>query len=170
MHKCTIASGLSLALLACAASAASGANSLCQDGEQIAFSCKAGKKLISVCASADAGPGTGYVQYRFGPANAPEISLPPAGVTPDKGAKSGTLMFSGGGGAYLRFANSSVGYVVYTGIGKGWEKAGVAVEKKGKATASIRCSSPAVSELGPEFFEKMGFGEDADDTEGFEIP
>ena len=170
MHKWPIASGLSLVVLACVSTVALGAESLCRDGERIAFSCHAGKKLISVCASADAGPGVGYIQYRFGPANAPEISLPPEGATPDRGAKGGTLMFSGGGGAYLRFANGIAGYVVYTGIGKGWEKAGVAVEKKGKVASSIRCTSPAVSELGPDFFEKMGIGEDSDGTEGFEIP
>ena len=39
---------------------------LCQEYESTVFSCPAGKKTISVCASKTVTPESGYVQYRFG--------------------------------------------------------------------------------------------------------
>lgn len=140
----------------------------CTTQERIIFACRTGKKLVSVCASPTVTPSSGTVQYRFGPAGAPELTLPGAPAVPRSVAQAGTLMFSGGGGAYLRFTQGAFGYVVYTAIGKSWgQKAGVAVEKDGKRTANLKCTGAVTSELGPDWYGQAGF---PDDTQGFELP
>jgi hypothetical protein len=144
------------------------AGAACGPGEHTVFSCPIGKKWVSVCASKDLSPTAGYLQYRFGPEASPEISFPPETERPHPYVQAKTLMFSGGGGAYLRFVNGQYGYVVYTAIGKGWgTKDGVVVEKDGKQVASLKCGKPPVSELGPEFFTSAGLPED---SEEFELP
>ena len=144
---------------------AAGPASHCQADETIIFSCPAdGKKLISVCASKEYSPNAGHLQYRYGPAGAPELTLP-AKAAPAASARSGLWSFSGGGGAYVQFQDGGTSYYVYTAIGK-WgkkgettEKAGVAVEKDGKVVANILCRGKETSELGPDFFEKAGLPE-----------
>lgn len=158
-------SALILTGLALLPPAAVAAESHCSTGEQVVFSCSVGKKLVSVCASGS-GPAT-MLQYRFGPRGAPELRYPEPAATAGKVATGGTLMFSGGGGAWLRFGRGDTAYVVYTGIGKGWEQEGVAVEKKGKLVASLTCKNAANSEIGPDFFEKTGIRDGGQD---FEIP
>ena len=153
---------------------AQGAVSLCGQDEAVMFTCPvAGNKVLSVCSSKVASTDTGFLQYRYGKAGKTEISLPAAKTAPSKSAQGGTLAFSGGGGAYLRFQNGSTDYYVYTAIGK-WgkngktaTKAGVAVESKGKLKTNIRCTAPETSELGPDMFEKMGVPEDTSD---FDLP
>ncbi len=154
--------GLILAAPACAA------DSHCSAGEATVFNCSAGKKIVSLCASHDLGKSSGYLQYRFGPKGEPEIQAPATKTHPAATMKSGMLMFSGGGGAYLRIANAGYEYVVYTATGRGWgSKEGVAVEKGGKPVANVMCKGAAQSELGPEFFAKVGL--DADDK-AFDLP
>lgn len=139
----------------------------CTDQEKTVFSCNVGKKIVSVCASKDLSPTAGSIQYRFGPAGNPEIKLPDPAAHPASSAKGGTLMYSGGGGAFMRFTKGEYHYVVYTGFGKGWEKEGVVVDKSGKLVANFACKGDAASELGPDFFQSSGTPED--DRE-FEIP
>ncbi len=153
---------------------AAGPASHCRADETIIFTCPtAGQKLVSVCASKEYGADAGHLQYRYGPAGAPELTLPPAETPPAKSAKSGTWMFSGGGGAYIQFMSGKTAYYVYSAIGR-WgkqgatmEKAGVAVEKDGKIAVNIPCKGKETSELGPEFFEKAGLLEVETD---FEVP
>ncbi|MBS0519547.1 MAG: hypothetical protein JSR90_12715 [Proteobacteria bacterium] len=140
-------------------------NSHCSATEQVVFSCRIGERLVSVCSSKDAGAGRGYLQYRFGAAastTAPELSLPEGQAVPAKAARGAIESFSGGGGAWLRFANGPTAYTVYTGIGK-WgpkgeirDKAGVVVERGGKEVASLKCSDKPRSLLGPDWFDKTG--------------
>ena len=141
----------------------------CQSNEDQLFNCSAGKKVIAVCASHDWSPKSGSLQYRFGPPQRAELVLPQQPATlPAVSAASGSLMFSGGGGAYLRFAGAGVDYVVYTAIGRGWgEKSGVVVEKAGKKIRSVKCRGAVSSQLGTELFDKAGFK--ADDRD-FELP
>ena len=146
------------------AASASAADTLCSGQEAAVFSCTAGKKIISVCASKDLSRSSGYLQYRFGPKGAPEIQVPEAREHPEPSVKSGTLMLSGGGGAWLRFIKGEYGYVVYTATGKGWgTKEGVAVEKAVKLAANIKCKKAAQSELGKKLFVKAGLSADAKD-------
>ena len=146
----------------------------CAADEALIFTCPVGgQKLLSICASREYGPDLGFLQYRYGPPGKPEMVLPAARTAPAKAAESGRWMFSGGGGAYARFVNGTTAYYVYTAVGK-WgkkgeimEKAGVAVKKDGKVIADIRCRGPETSELGPEFFDKAGLPEVADE---FDLP
>ena len=146
----------------------------CGADETIVFTCPvAGQKLLSICSSREYGPERGFMEYRYGPAGKPEMVLPTEKTAPAKAARSGSWMFSGGGGAYVEFLNGTTGYYVYTAIGK-WgeagavlEKAGVAVQKDGKVLVNIRCVGPETSELGPSFFEELGLAEVEDE---FELP
>jgi hypothetical protein len=156
--------------------ATAGQASFCTPQETIVFSCRAGAKLASVCASPDASPTSGHVQYRFGKPDSrepPEMILPEGRPVPARAASGASVAFSGGGGAWLRFRKEPFAYVAYTGIGR-WgpkgetrEKAGVAVERNGKAVANIKCSGPVTSLLGPEWFDKAGV---KPGNEDFEFP
>ena len=164
MSACTRYFPIVLLLLAGSASAT---DSLCTGQESVIFNCSTGSKLLSLCASPDLNKKTGYLQYRFGPKGAPELAIPDQKIHPAKATNSKTVGYSGGGAAYIRFFNGASSYVVYTGEGKGWKKHGVAVENKGKFVTFISCKKGMVSEIGPDFFEKVGLPEDPND---FELP
>jgi hypothetical protein len=140
-------------------------DSHCSEQEQAIFSCSLGKKIVSVCASKDISPTQGYLQYRFGPKKAPELLFPVSTEPTNRSSmRAGTLMFSGGGGAYLRFINGSFNYIVYTAIGKGWgTKEGVAVEKDGKLIANLKCKDVPISELGEDFFTRANLTVEQDE-------
>jgi hypothetical protein len=167
--------GLSLAWLVLPGAGMAAAVTQCKAGETIVFSCSTGSRILSVCASKDLSKNAGYMQYRYGPAGRPELVFPetlrhPAGLfTP------GTLMFSGGGGAYLKFSKPPYVYTVFSAIGN-WGRngkgtaQGVAIQKDGAEFANIPCRSDAnyvAGELGPDFFEKARLGEPESD---FDIP
>jgi hypothetical protein len=141
--------------------------SLCQTKEKVIFSCGTGKKLISVCSSENLSPTAGYVQYRFGTKEKLELSFPEPQAHPSSFSTGGTLMYSGGGGAYMRFNKGAYSYVVYSGMGKGWDKQGVVIEKNGKLLSNILCKDVSIENIGSDFFEKNAIPED---KVGFEIP
>jgi hypothetical protein len=144
-------------------STAFAAPTLCLSAEENVFSCHtATKKMISVCASKDMAADHGYLQYRFGSPGKVEVVVPAdRSVLPANSALSGTLMFSGGGGGYLRFKAGDYDYVVYTAVGKGWgEKDGVATEKNGKRLSHVSCKDEPESKLGADFSAKAGLKED----------
>jgi hypothetical protein len=142
---------------------------LCRADEDVLFSCTAAKKLISVCASKALAADHGYLQYRFGSPGKVELAIPSDTSTlPANSASSGTMMYSGGGGAFLRFTAGDFNYAVYTAIGKGWgEKDGVAIEHGGKRIAHVSCTDEPVSKLGDELFQKAGLK--PEDTD-FDLP
>lgn len=149
---------------------AGAAESHCQEQEQIIFSCSLGKKIVSVCASTDLSSNSGYLQYRFGQKDALELAFPALtkSIRPHPHIQARTLMFSGGGGAYLRFVAGDYNYIVYTAIGKGWgAKDGVAVEKKYQLIANLECQDIPVSKLSEEFFNHAGLSADQHE---FQIP
>ncbi|MDI1287778.1 MAG: hypothetical protein PSV46_25565 [Reyranella sp.] len=154
-----------------------GQASFCTPAETVVFSCRSGAKMVSVCASKDAGPNKGYVQYRFGKPDSRdplELVVPENQLPPPRVAAGESVPFSGGGGAWMRFPKGQLTYTVYTGIGK-WgprgeirEKAGLVVAQSGKQIAVLKCNNPkAVSELGPDWFEKAGVKSGGQD---FEFP
>lgn len=151
--------------------AAAAAPSLCGQGEAVAFTCSTGTRILSVCET-EGGHG---LQYRYGTAAKLDLSTPPPGTAPAEVVRAGTLMYSGGGGAWLRFANGATRYTVFTAIGR-WgangvtrSVAGVAVTKGGADVADIPCKSPESSELGPDLFARYGLVTD-DPTDSFDIP
>lgn len=146
------------------------AESLCDAQEQVIFSCSLGKKMVSVCASNDFSASKGYLQYRFGQKGALEMAFPELAdsALASQFVQARTLMFSGGGGGYLRFINGQHHYIVYTAIGKGWgAKDGVAVEKNNQLVANIECRDVPISKLSEEFFTHAGLLADQDE---FQIP
>lgn len=133
----------------------------CSSHETIIFSCNTGKKIASVCASKNLSSSLGYMQYRFGKKGAIESKIPETTNThPSKYTNGNTIMYSGGGGAYLRFIKGQYGYVMYGGMGRGWEKDGVAVEKNGAVILNLPCKGNVSSEIGRELFDKFGIPED----------
>ena len=146
------------------------AESLCDAQEQVIFSCSLGKKMVSVCASNDFSASKGYLQYRFGQKGALEMAFPDLAESAlaSQFVQARTLMFSGGGGGYLRFINGQHHYIVYTAIGKGWgAKDGVAVEKNNQLIANLECRDVPVSKLSEEFFTHAGLLVDPNE---FQIP
>lgn len=151
--------------------------SFCTPMENVIFACRTGAKMVSVCASKDAGPTRGYLQYRFGKpdsADPLELVLPESQLPPPRVATGQAVPFAGGGGAWMTFAKGPVSYTLYSGIGK-WgprgelrEKAGLAVDQGGKRIAVLKCDDPTTvrSELGPDWFSKVGIKTGAD----FEFP
>ena len=141
--------------------------SFCTPMENVIFSCRTGAKMVSVCASKEAGPTRGYLQYRFGKpdsADPLELVLPESQLPPPRVATGMSVPFSGGGGAWLTFTKGQVAYTLYTGIGK-WgprgevrEKAGLAVDQGRKRIAVLKCDDPKTvrSQIGPDWFEKAG--------------
>jgi hypothetical protein len=150
-----------------AAAASARQTSFCAPLENVIFSCRTGAKMVSVCASKDAAPGKGYLQYRFGKpdsADPLELILPESQLPPSRVATGTSVPFSGGGGAWLTFTKGQVAYTLYTGIGK-WgpggalsEKAGLAVDQGDKRLAVLKCDNPKAvrSEIGPDWFGKVG--------------
>lgn len=168
-----------LALAAIAASphpAAMASPTLCKADELVVFSCPTGAHTASVCASKDISKSAGALQYRFGKKEIVDLAYPDAGAKPTDVFTSGMLMFSGGGGAWLRFSKGQFVYTIFSAIGK-WgpgetaaEVGGVAIQKDGKEFANFPCrAGGAKGELGPEFFEKTGL-KTAGTPDDFEIP
>jgi len=139
--------------------------SFCTPMEEVVFACQTGTKLVSVCASKGASAKQGYMQYRFGKPDSRdplELIHPEGEVAPSRAATGENVPFAGGGGSWLRFRKGDTAYVVYSGIGK-WgpkgetmEKQGVVVERGSATLASLPCTGPLRSELGPDWFEKAG--------------
>lgn len=140
----------------------------CAAEETTLFACSTGRKLLSVCATDDLSRDAGVVQYRFGAPGGDPFVLPKAEADWRAATRAGRLLYSGGGGAYLAFANPPYRYVVYSAIGRGWgSKAGVVVEKHGRRIASLACVDAPTSALGPDLFDRAGIALDA---LGFEMP
>ena len=166
--------GLVLALLACAtatAAAQSPAPTFCSADEQVIFSCATTRKrIISLCATGPLTKTAGTLQYRFGTIEREmELVWPVPVAHPTGYFVSGTVTYSGGGGAYIKFTHEGDAYAVYTGIGRGWEKAGLLVTRSGRVIGSQLCEKPVASEIGPDLFERAGLGHDPRAFE-FEIP
>lgn len=147
-----------------AANMATNQKSFCTPQETVIFTCVSGNKLISVCASSSITSKTGYLQYRFGTPGQPlEITLPEGEVHPLKAAFGQYEPYAGGGMSWLRFRHGAYNYVVYAGAGR-WGakgetvvKQGVAVENNGKTIANLKCNSRNEGEMGPYWFEKIGY-------------
>jgi hypothetical protein len=121
-------------------------NSLCSATEKVFFSCATGKKIVSICASADYPAPSAAFQYRFGPKGAPELVWPET-ATSRAGVTFGNIGYSGGGLGYIRFTKGDIEYVVYSGMGKGWAKDGVMVQKNGKSLANHLCKGDVIQDL-----------------------
>lgn len=157
--------------------AAAAPSTFCGAEEVVVFACRTRSKQVAVCASRDATPTTGYVQYRFGkpdPAVPLELQLPADRQPAPQSATADNLPFAGGGASWMRFRRGDHAYVVYSGIGQ-WgpqgeteERAGIVVERAGRQIASLPCvDGRAEGELGPDWFERVGLDARG---ESFDLP
>lgn len=138
----------------------------CASGEEVVFGCAVGPdRSVAVCATGN----FDSVQYREGVRGGPaEVVWPADAATQAPQVfRAGTLMYSGGGGAYLRFDRDGQAWTVYTGVGRGWEQAGVVVEQSGETVRDLACQNGMESAIGPELFKRADIPADPD---GFEIP
>ena len=134
----------------------------CADGETVVFACRTGPgQGVALCGSEDAS------RMRYLESGTDAVTWPASGTARSPDLRSGTLMYSGGGGAYLRFDREGHTHTVYTGIGRGWEKAGVLVQENGRTVRELSCTGEVTSLIGPALFERAAIP--ADDA-GFEIP
>ena len=135
--------------------------SLCEASEKILFNCTAGQKQVSVCASEK---NEKIVQYRYGSPTKVELKIPTAGV---QGVRTGSLMYSGGGGAYVTFKNEDSSYTVFSKITNSGESAGVTIFKKGKRIRQLLClavnKKTDVTDVNPEALKKLGVAEETAD-------
>ena len=94
---------LCLAVFTCSSSLAA---SHCKQSEVVIWSCRAGTKLYSLCASRDLNRQNGYLEYRAGKPNVIEFRFPARGVHPSEAFQFGLLAH----GAALSFENGSYAY------------------------------------------------------------
>lgn len=135
----------------------------CGQGETTIFACAPEPNLtVALCGSADGAT----LQYRE-TGDGTTAAWPDEGVPASQAFRSGTLMYSGGGGAFLRFDRDGLVHTVYTGIGRGWEKAGVLVQEDSRTVRELACDGEVTSIIGPALFERASIP--ADDAR-FEIP
>ncbi|NLB59427.1 MAG: hypothetical protein GX805_13365 [Gammaproteobacteria bacterium] len=134
----------------------------CAGGEAVVFACATGTdRGVAICGSQDG------AQLRYIETGEDGGTGPDASRAASADFRSGTLMYSGGGGAYLRFDRDGLEHTVYTGIGRGWEKAGVVVQEDGRTVRELACQGEVTSLIGPELFERASIPAD---ESGFEIP
>jgi hypothetical protein len=113
--------------------------------------------MIAVCASRGFSARQGYLQYRHGTAGRAEIVLPPEGTTPADGAVLGSLMFSRGFGALLRFTSGAYRYEVYSAVSGYWgTKDGVGVRRGEEQLANHRCRGEADVQLRDDILQQAG--------------
>ena len=152
------------------------AGSFCSTAEVAVFHCSTGARQVSVCASRTATSQSGSLRYFFGrPGARPEIALPARPTAPSRSATAGTLTYSGGGGAWLRFRSGEYTYTVFTATGRSgydgprWDREGVSVERQGTRVAYLPCRTVAESQLGPDLYETLGLRPLSAD-ESFDLP
>jgi hypothetical protein len=157
---------IALALLACGADAAP---SLCSTSEQVVFSCPLARKVVSLCASQGPGHAIASLTYRIGrPGRPPELVYPTGTAAPAAHFQGSSLMYSGGGGAFVRFDRGGYTYTVFTAIGRGWgQKEGIVVDSASKRRLYLPCLQPADSLLGDDWFRHAGIPPALSD---FELP
>ena len=152
----------SLAFALAASSEAGNAATLCKASERVAFSCIAGKKTASLCASGDLQQSEGRLIYRFGK-DASHIELEhgvqsnpsQSGFSFDyspwaKGAST-TVGFKRGQFSY--FVNHAAG--VY-GVDGGPNMASVRVVQGSKTVADIACDEARAIDHMYEELQKLG--------------
>jgi hypothetical protein len=117
---------------------------MCYPHEEIYFSCAVGSKIVSVCASGNISPKNGYVKYRFGRPDKPELEYPTESVPPKD--QFSISDFSGGSvnSIHLKFRSGGYIYVVYESA-----TSGVYVIKNGKTVVNLLCDRGHYRQISP---------------------
>jgi len=140
-------------------------STLCRSYEEVYFSCqldkKAGKKIVSLCASGNIFPGNGYVQYRFGMPEAielqyPELPLPPKNIFSISDIAAGNVSFT-----HVKFRSGAYDYVLYQG-----HPSGVYVVKGRRLVGNHVCQAGDYVSISPRAFRGI---ETVDPVDGIEL-
>ena len=130
--------------------------SLCTTSEKVVFGCAQGRRIISLCAMPSAKrPGTIQLRYAFGTPNKIELEISQASFP--NAFFSGLTSISGGGIDYVRVQNGTIGYVLYTGMRRGWAQDGWVVEDHGEPISHHICKTVATGNdvWGPVYDAKL---------------
>ncbi len=104
------------------------------------FSCAVGSRIVSLCASADIGPGSGTLVYRFGRKGALELVHPDPPRPPGAAFSAAVVGDAGSAGDIVRFSRGDVTYTLYSVMVRGQdERNGVLVTQAGQRRAALKC-------------------------------
>jgi len=120
---------------------------LCSIHEEVYFSCHAGNKVVSICASGNISPMNGYVKYRFGTLTHieleyPKVSDPPKGFFSISDINQGNVQST-----HLKFKSGAYDYVIYSGF-----PSGLYVKKHGELLSNLFCESGDYQEINRRAF------------------
>jgi hypothetical protein len=134
---------------------------LCASTELNIFSCSTKNgKLISVCSELTTSK-VAKIEYRFGKMNKVELTLPKSS---EDQVSYNSVMYSGGGGAYVRFNHGDIDYIVFSKMVKGeGASSGVLIHNKGKKSVSVRCKIEGDVDL--DKLEKLQLKKEANDVD-----
>ena len=76
--------------------------------------------------------------YYYGPLEKVELTLPKTAGDKTQ-VRAGNMAFAGGGATYYRFINGNYSYVIYSGIGRGWDFTGLKVYQGKKLIMKKAC-------------------------------
>lgn len=133
---------------------------LCQQHEEIYFSCPSGKKIISLCASGNLSPNYGYVQYRFGTPDRIEFKFPSGSQSPRK--RFSIVDITGGNLniEHVRFRSGDYDYVIYQGPPNG-----VYVKRSGETVANLICEKGIYQRLSQRAYRGISTSSPIDDVD-----
>ena len=144
----------------------------CSKNEKIVFSCVVNKKVVSICASQDLSPTTGYMQYRFGKIGALEIQIPKLNEHPFKSVEADAYQAASGQNGFISFKSGEYLYVINWSSYRSDQNAsngssiwlgesGLVVVHKEKEIANFKCdptSDGDVLEVDPYYLHsQVGF-------------
>jgi len=144
-------------------------NNLCLKAERVIFACNTGKKSISVCASMELSPTSGYMHYRYGSKKQPEKMIvsgrgendKPSGFTAQDGRDitSISLEFGSDDEKYYVDYNRIVNRVDAVARSARFDD-GVNFFRGNVKLKQIKCSSPAYIHTSDwHFFDEAGIKE-----------
>jgi len=149
-------------------------NSHCSKEEKVVFSCAVDKKVVSICASQNLSPTAGYMQYRFGKIDAPELLIPKMSEHPIRhvevdayqaaSGQSGTISFKSGEYSYaVHWSSYRSDSLTENGSSIWLSESGLKVLRNEKVIANFKCgkaSSGDVLEVEPYYLHtQVGFPE-----------
>ena len=146
------------------------AAALCLDKKSVVFACKTtDNRLVAVCGTTD-NPRMTFHTMTAGKKDT-LLSLP-RNATDSKSVSVGSMMYAGGGGSYIRFKDGDKDYVIYSGIGKGWEQAGLSILKGEEHLDDPLClpSGDPFRDFVVERGEKAGYAVEGVESSDFELP
>jgi len=120
---------------------------LCQQHEEIYFSCKIANDIASICASGNISPNNGYVQYRFGRENKIDLEFPSKPYPPRNRFSISDISVGSVNSTHLKFKSGGYDYVLYDS-----SMSGIYVKKNGKIISNLICEPGIYNKISPRAF------------------